>query len=218
MRIKILTLLTGLFLFSNLTFAQSVGEYRVRKTEIVTKKIEKEKKPIVVRENNPERRGFYVMPEVGIFGVDSELGTYYMNFQGTFGYEFNNHLALGVGLGYYFSTQSRYYTFVPLYINLYGDITKKPIAKNITPYYSLDFGYNLCVRRYRYYHNGHSYERCNEGLLFTPELGIRINNFHIGTAAMIAEFHTKHRYRGHEVNSYSFANLVLSLKLGYRFR
>lgn len=143
MRIKILTLLTGLFLFSNLTFAQSVGEYRVRKTETVTRKIEKPKKPKVVRENNLQGEGFFVVPEVGIFGVDFQLGAYYLNFQGTFGYEFNNHLALGVGLGYYFSTISRYYTYVPLYINLYGDITKKPIAKNITPYYSLDFGYNF---------------------------------------------------------------------------
>lgn len=209
MRIKILTLLTGLFLFSNLTFAQSVGEYRVRKTETVTKKIEKEKKPKVVRENNPERRGFYVMPEVGIFGVDFQFGAYYLNFQGTFGYEFNNHLALGVGLGYYFLNISRYYTYVPLYINLYGDITKKPIAKNIIPYYSLDFGYNLCVRSYERY----STTKYNEGLLFTPELGIRINNFHIGTAAMITEYHKKSYSM---IYAYSYVNLVLSLKLGYK--
>ena len=210
MKIKAFTLLAGLFLFSNLTFAQSVGEYRVRKTETVTRKIEKPKKPKVVRENNLQGEGFFVVPEVGIFGVDFALGAYYLNFQGTFGYEFNNHLALGVGLGYYFSTISHYYTYVPLYINLYGDITKKPIAKNITPYYSLDFGYNLCVRSYGYTTYITTY---NEGLLFTPELGIRINNFHIGTAAMITEYH--YNYNKYYVK-YNSVNLVLSLKLGYK--
>ena len=213
MRIKILTLLTGLFLFSNLTFAQSVGEYRVRKTETVTRKIEKPKKPKVVRENNLQGEGFFVVPEVGIFGVDFQLGAYYLNFQGTFGYEFNNHLALGVGLGYYFSTISHYYTYVPLYINLYGDITKKPIAKNITPYYSLDFGYNLCVRSYERY----SRTKYNDGLLFTPELGIRINNFHIGTAFMITKYHSSiYNYYYGYYYEHDNVNLVLSLKLGYK--
>lgn len=213
MRIKLMTLLAGLFLFGNLTIAQSVGEYRVRKTETITKKIEKQKKPEVEREKNPEREGFYVMPEVGILGADFEFpyydSIYYLNFQGTFGYEFNNNLALGVGLGYYFPINSHYYTYVPLFINLYGDITKKPIAKSITPYYSLDFGYNLCVRGYELFGT----TEYNEGLLFTPELGIRINNFHIGAAAMITEYHRVYSTYYHEDN---YVNLVLSLKLGYK--
>lgn len=204
MRIKLLTILSIIFFLNNITFAQSVGEYRARKTETVTKKIEKQKKP-----NNPEREGFYVMPEVGIFGVDFQFGAYYLNFQSTFGYEFNNHLALGVGLGYYFSTKSRYYTYVPLYINLYGDITKKPIAKNITPYYSLDFGYNSSVRSY--------HTKYNEGLLITPELGIRINNFHIGTAFMITKYHSSfYNYYYDFYYAHDYVNLVLSLKLGYK--
>ena len=203
MRIKLLTLLTGLFLFGNLTIAQSVGEYRVRKTETVTKKIEK---PKVIRETTT----FFVMPEVGVFGGDFHFGEMYLNFQGTFGYKFNNHFALGVGLGYYFPAQNRrYYSYIPLYINLRGDITKKQIAKEITPYYSLDFGYNLCVREY---YNHQSYKKYIKGLLFTPELGIRINNFHIGAAAMITEYHNNNRYN-HE---FSYVNLVLSLKLGYK--
>lgn len=209
MRIKLMTLLAGLFLFGNLTIAQSVGEYRIRKTETITKKIEKQKKPKVERENNPEREGLYVMPEVGIIGVDFEFGAYYLNFQGTFGYKFNNHLELGVGLGYYFpGIQRRYYSYIPLYINLRGDITKNQIAKSITPYYSLDFGYNLCVKPmiddWIFY---------NEGLLFTPELGIRINNFHIGTAFMITRLHSESMY---SIRSNNRVNLVLSLKLGYK--
>lgn len=202
MRIKILTLLTGLFLFSNLTFAQSVGEYRVRKTETVTKKIEKEKKHKVLRENNPERRGFYVMPEVGIFGVSllSGSGELAFGLQGVCGYDINNHLALGIGTG--LKTVGDEGLFLPLYVNFRGDITKKQIAKVLTPYYSINFGYNICGKEHYY-----SYI---DGLLFTQELGIRINNFHIGTAFMITERHYKSSIY------FSYVTGVLSLKLGYK--
>lgn len=213
MRIKILTLLTGLFLFSNLTFAQSVGEYRVRKTETVTKKIEKEKKPKVVRENNPERRGFYVMPEVGIFGVSplSASGKLAFGLQGVCGYDINNHLALGIGTG--LKTVVYKGLFLPLYVNFRGDITKKQIAKVLTPYYSINFGYNICVKEHD--------SRYIDGLLFTLELGIRINNFHIGTEFMITEFtkfHYVHYNYSNHYSKYPIYNVigVLSLKLGYK--
>lgn len=206
MRIKILTLLTGLFLFSNLTFAQSVGEYRVRKTETVTRKIEKPKKPKVVRENNLQREGFFVVPEVGIFGVgifgDSLYsGKLAFGLQGVCGYDINNHLALGIGTG--LKTVVNEGLFLPLYVNFRGNITKKQIAKVLTPYYSINFGYNICIKE-------HNYEReYIDGLLFTPELGIRINNFHIGTEFMITEYH-------HIDYDKYYVNLVLSLKLGYK--
>ncbi len=209
MRIKILTLLTGLFLFSNLTFAQSVGEYRVRKTETVTRKIEKEKKPKVVRENNPERRGFYVMPEVGIFGGSLYSGKLAFGLQGVCGYDINNHLALGIGTG--LKTVVNEGLFLPLYVNFRGDITKKQIAKVLTPYYSINFGYNICVKE----HVSNYHREYIDGLLFTPELGIRINNFHIGTAFMITECHRKYKY---PFFGYGYSSVigVLSLKLGYK--
>lgn len=160
MRIKILTLLAGLFLFSNLTFAQSVGEYRVRKTETVTRKIEKPKKPKVVRENNPERRGFYVTPEGGV-GLNSYgKSILSISFHGKLGYEFNNHFALGIGTGVNLVTLS-----MPLYVCVHGDIG---FFSKIAPYYSADFGYNFSdIRR-------------THGPLIAPEVGIRINKFHAG--------------------------------------
>ena len=210
MRIKILTLLTGLFLFSNLTFAQSVGEYRVRKTETVTKKIEKEKKPKVVRENNLQGEGFFVVPEVGIFGASLYSGNLAFGLQGVCGYDINNHLALGIGTG--LRTVVNEGLFLPLYVNFRGDITKKQIAKVLTPYYSINFGYNICVKEHV-----SNYDRAYiDGLLFTPELGIRINNFHIGTAFMITEFH--YHYSKYPIYGFYSRHVigVLSLKLGYK--
>lgn len=206
MRIKILTLLTGLFLFSNLTFSQSVGEYRVRKTETVTRKIEKEKKPKVVRENNLQGEGFFVVPEVGIFGASVHLT---FGLQGVCGYDINNHLALGIGTG--LRTVGDAGLFLPLYVNFRGDITKKQIAKVLTPYYSINFGYNICVKE----HVGDFSIAYIDGLLFTPELGIRINNFHIGTAFMITEYH--YQYTDPIYGFYRRSDFgVLSLKLGYK--
>ena len=67
MKIKIFTLLAAIFLLSNVSWGQ-VGEYRVRKTETITKKIEK---PKVIRENNPQREGFFVISEIGLIGFDN---------------------------------------------------------------------------------------------------------------------------------------------------
>ena len=66
MKIRIFTLLTAIFLLSNVSWGQEVGEYRVRKPEIITKKIEKPKKHKVVREINPQREGFYAKASVNI--------------------------------------------------------------------------------------------------------------------------------------------------------
>lgn len=191
MKIKIFTLLAAIFLLSNISWGQ-VGEYRVRKTETITKKIEK---PKVIIENNPQREGFFVIPEVGFLGVD-HYG-YTLSLQGIFGYEFNNHLAFGVGTGLNFSNTENY---IPLYISLRGDITKKQIDKGITPYYSIDFGYNVSLDTH--------YTRYIQGVLFSPEFGIRTNKFYIGTEFMITNYH--HYYY------YYQATLVWSLKLGYK--
>ena len=39
MKIKLLTLIATIFLLTNISLGQSVGEYRVRKIETITKKI-----------------------------------------------------------------------------------------------------------------------------------------------------------------------------------
>lgn len=206
MKVRLLTLLAIISLLTNVSLAQSVGEYRARNTETITKKIEK---PKVIRENNPERRGYFVIPEVGLIGVDCQNSPCYVfNAQGVFGYECNNHFALGVGMGLNITD----YLNIPIYINLRGDITKKPIIKNITPYYSVDFGYNFPITEYRHYNR-----RYNKGILFAPEIGVRINNFYIGADFLITTHHY-HRYDGfydHWVER-QYPNLVLSLKFGYK--
>lgn len=205
MRIKILTLLTGLFLFSNLTFAQSVGEYRVRKTETVTRKIEKPKKPKVVRENNPERRGFYVMPEVGI-GYDCLFNNPSLNINGVAGYEFNNHIALGAGIGLAYVDGT---INLPIFVNVRGDITNKEIANGITPYYSIDFGYSVCTLK----DGGYEY---NEGMIFTPEFGIKIRNkYYLGIDFLFTTYHNRSRFYDYYYY-YEEGNMIISLKFGYK--
>lgn len=194
MKIKIFTLLAAIFLLSNISWGQ-VGEYRVRKIETITKKIEK---PKVIREDNPKREGFFVIPEVG-FGADNwggMSGSLVLNANGIFGYEFNNHFAAGIGIGLNITS----YLNLPLYISIRGDITKKPIATSITPYYGVDFGYNIKLTSY-----GRHY---NKGILFSPEIGIRTNKIYIGTEWMITKHHSN-RW-GDDIA------LVLSIKLGYK--
>lgn len=205
MKIKIFTLLAAIFLLSNISWGQ-VGEYRVRKIETITKKIEKPKKPKVIREDNPKREGFFVIPEVGVAGLDFKDELFVLSLQGIFGYEFNNHLAFGVGTGLIYSD----YSYIPLYISLRGDITKKQIAKGITPYYSIDFGYNVSLENpYQSFVWKMTY---NQGILFSPEIGIRTNKFYIGTEFMITKHHTYYISGRHYIES----NLVLSIKLGYK--
>ena len=164
MKIRIFTLLTAIFLLSNVSWGQEVGEYRARKIETITKKIEKPKKPKVVREINPQREGFFVIPEVGVGVGISDSSRFSLCLHGTFGYEFNNHLAFGVGTGFNFINNEG---GIPLYANLHGDITKK--IYGITPYYSFDIGYIFFPDYWKY-----------EGLLLSPELGIKTNKLYIG--------------------------------------
>ena len=206
MKIKIFTLLAAIFLLSNISWGQ-VGEYRVRKIETITKKIEKPKKPKVIREDNPKREGFFVITEVG-FGADNWGGanqSFVLNANGILGYEFNNHFAAGIGIGLNITN----YLNLPLYISIRGNITKRPITTNITPYYGVDFGYNIGLIAYAL-----SYDQAkhyNQGILFSPEIGIRTNKIYIGTECMITNHHTNH---------YTWDNdniaLVISIKLGYK--
>lgn len=114
------------------------------------------------------------------------------------GYEFNNHFAAGIGIGLNITN----YLNLPLYISIRGDITKKPIATSIMPYYGVDFGYNIKLTSY--------HMRYNKGILFSPEIGIRTNKIYIGTEFMI----TKHHNLGFVYDKYPI--LVWSIKLGYK--
>ena len=163
MKVKLLTLLAAIFLLTNVTFGQSVGEYRVRKTETITKKIEK---PKVIIENNPERKGFFVIPEVGI-GIDFDYVEFSPTIHGVFGYEFNNHFALGIGTGLN-AYRGGYYVHIPIYLNIRGDLTRQPIIRDITPYYSIDLGWSIAI----------DYQAT--GMTHAAEIGIRHNNAYLG--------------------------------------
>ena len=149
MKIRIFTLLTAIFLLSNVSWGQEVGEYRVRKTETITKKIEKPKKPKVVREINPQREGFYAKASVNIG---------FPMLTGSVGYEFNRHFAIGISSGIF----SNYYDlYVPLSLEISGDITKKNIIGNAALCYSVE---PLMVL-------GLDWE-------IVPKIGLRNNNCH----------------------------------------
>lgn len=193
MKVKILTLLAAIFLIGNVSFGQGVGAYKAKRSEMVK-----------VKKNNlaPQRQGFYVMPEVGVGLVfDSEYFTW--NVQGIFGYEFNNYLSIGIGTGL---TSLELYDNIniPLFVNIRGDITKK----DITPYYSIDCGYSLCLNTDGYF---------QEGVIISPELGIRIRKYYIGCEFLITEYHREwYDYYGYMyLEDYATCNLYL--KFGYRF-
>ena len=163
-----------------------------------------------IRESNPQRKGFFVIPEVGI-GVGTCVGL--LGLQGVWGYEFNNHFAFGIGTGIVGDFVN--YLNIPLYVSLRGDITKKQIANGGIPYYSLDFGYNIKLTTF----NAYWEKFYNKGILFSPEIGIRNNKLYIGTELMITPYHLY--YWGGGVNQeiqyyHKHTNLVFSLKLGYR--
>ncbi len=230
MKIRLFTLLATIFLLTNVTFGQSVGEYRVRKAEIITKKIEKPKKPKVIRENNPERKGYYVIPEA-ILGVAFERGPM-LNVNATLGYDFNNHfaLAVGIGLNNTFDTDAikdtaNFYDKdikIPLYININGDFSRRPILGVITPYYDIDLGFVIPVRngpRVWWLDESHEYD--SKGLMFSPEFGVRVNQCYIGIKYMLTKYHRDTFIRGWLVDNHlsyfieSYRH-SLSLKFGYK--
>ncbi len=209
MKIRLFTLLATIFLLTNVTFGQSVGEYRVRKAEIITKKIEK---PKVIRENNPDRRGFFIMPEIEVGGIVAHGldGGYQYKINAIFGYEFNNHFALGVGTGF---NSSRRFVLdedqmnnLPFYINIHGDIFKAKTSL----YYSLDLGFMLPLKKaYDFYYND-TIECYYRGLMISPEIGVRTNNCYFGINCLIANYENTWYYED------KYKDFIFGIKFGYK--
>ena len=122
MKIRIFTLLAAIFILSNISWGQ-VGEFRATNTETITKKIEK---PKVIRENNPQREGFYAKASVNI-GLPMLIGSV--------GYEFNRHFATGISTGVAYNFDDLYFV---LGLEISGDITKRKIIGNATLCYSVE--------------------------------------------------------------------------------
>lgn len=230
MKVKLLTLLAALFLVCNISSAQGVGTFKAKK------------KTAVVKKNiAPQRQGTFIMPKVGA-GYNFGVGGFAFNLQAVFGYEYNNHFALGVGTGFNnisfnFSYMQRTLSVsIPLYLNIHGDFSKH----KTTAYYSLDLGVQMPIRRalenehyywgyyydsydddyyydYGYHDNPLTNEYFCKGFFVSPEIGIRFNSCYLGlnfTYARRHEYVYKYDNRSHI--HYTNNLQTLSLKFGYK--
>lgn len=159
-------LLIVIFLLSNVTFAQSVGTYKAKKAETVKEKVVKPKKVI-----SAKRRGFFIMPELGMELTEGPE----LIIDCLMGYEFNNYFAVGVGVGCNFSFVTGVNGIVPVFVR--GDLTNKSIlktkkGKETVPYYSLKMHWYSGDVLDDFYGCGSYY--------ISPEFGIRINRSCIG--------------------------------------
>lgn len=193
---KLLTLLAIIFLLGNVSSAQGVGAYKAKKTEVVK-----------VKNNNlaPQRQGTFIMPKVGV-GYDVLEECFVFNLQAVFGYEFNNHFAIGVGTGFNNYIVDDLVASVPLHLNIHGDFTKH----KTTAYYSLDFGVHIPIITDggRYY---------IKALFVSPEIGIRFNNCYLGANlvhAKLYEYEYRDCYGDYDLDIDDL--LTLSLKFGYK--
>lgn len=202
MKLKILTLLAVIFLLGNVSSAQGVGAYKAKKTEVV-----KKRKPV------PQREGFFIMPEIEVGGiVDHGLdGGYQYKINAIFGYEFNNHFALGVGTG--FNSSRRFdldedkMNNLPFYINIHGDIFKAKTSL----YYSLDLGFMLPLKKaYDFYYKD-TIECYYRGLMISPEIGVRTNNCYFGINCLIANTYENTWYYEDK-----YKEFIFSIKFGYK--
>lgn len=238
MKVKFIALLATSLLLSNVAFAQSVGNNRAGKTQTT--------KVTTNQTLNPKSKGFYLMPDI-LFGGEYVPHAHYIyhldhygsgfvtHFNLIFGYELNNYIALGLGVGcnnYYFGRGDNHLNLtLPVYLNISGDFTQRALAKIITPYYNVRIGYNCNLKsaheyfRYDVYYDYYEWQRY--GFLFSPEIGVRIKNFYIGFNYMMTNSYYYREYisyndRNHKWNirkdertgfTHSFA-----LKLGYKFQ
>lgn len=237
MKLKLYVLLLALFLMGNSSYAQRVGSYKIKNTQVVS---QKHAKP------NYQKPKFYIMPEVGVgYSWNQDLLTDRQNLNkitAELGWEINKFFSFGFGVGYNYST-SNYnpiskpiISSMPLYFNMHGNFSKKKVS----PYWSLDFGYALSLKTCNYvsYNNPHHdyiYEKNDDcyymvyvkesGIILSPEFGLRFGNFcYLGINASL--FQTSRMKREvHEGTCYSrtdsyhyieFDNVNLSLKLGFK--
>lgn len=216
MKIKLLTLLVAIFLLGNVSSAQGVGTFKAKKKSTVVKK-----------NLAPQRQGTFIMPKVGA-GYNFGVGSFAFNLQAVFGYEFNNHFAIGVGTGFnnisfdFGNMQRTLSVSIPLYLNIHGDFSKH----KTTAYYSLDLGVQMPIRRaleneyyydYDYHDNPLTNEYFCKGFFVSPEIGIRFNSCYLGLNFTYARRH-EYVYKNNNRSHIHYTNNLqtLSLKFGYK--
>lgn len=184
-------LLIVIFLLSNVTFAQSVGTYKAKKAETVKEKVVKPKKvkpekikPEKIKpEINAKRRGFFIMPEIGVEALAGDGGSFVgLVMDCIIGYEFNNYFAVGVGYGCSLE-DGLVGGIVPVVLS--GDLTNKSIfktkkGKETTPYYSLKMHWYMKDEFCGFYKRAHNF-------YISPEFGIRINRSRIGVGLLFKD-------------------------------
>ena len=139
----------------------------------------------------------FVMAEAGVnkgvIGGDDMI----LNLQAIYGYEMNNYLSFGAGLGvvtykedgrYYYGDEywGNYYdkkrvVSVPLLLNVNGYMFKS----RVSPYYNLDLGFMLPLVKAKGFVAEESYytvfaRSYMKGLAMSPEIGMAFGNFRVG--------------------------------------
>ena len=205
-------------MLGNVSSAQGVGTFKAKK-----------KSTIVKKNLAPQRQGTFIMPKLGVgINVDAELST--LNLQAVFGYEFNNHFAIGVGTGfdnyYYFDNvgyrglygyvydKRKLTSSIPLYINIHGDFSRH----RTTAYYSLDLGVHMPIIKAlgsTWGYKGIPLKYYCKGFFVSPEIGIKFNNCYLGanfTYTKVREIFDV----DFDIDSYIDYTSFLSLKFGYK--
>lgn len=232
MKIKSLTLLLALSFLTNISFAQYAGSYKLTKSNSVS-----------VKHKNPnyQKPKFYIMPEIGAgISLDREDMAIIVDLE--LGCEFNKFFSLGCGIGYIGITGEKnestsfitpYMSSMPVYLNMHGSFSKK----NVSPYWSIDLGFNFPINDYKYSRRfsceGNCYKencykryhQCIYGLMISPELGLRLGSCsYLGINALMmgrkdyvsADHDYSCYYKDSSSKSWGIREWALSLKFGYK--
>ena len=123
---------------------------------------------------------------LGLIGGDNLV----LDVQGVYGVQINNYLGIGGGTGFLTTAidgfEKERAISLPLFVNVRGYF----FESGVTPYYSVDFGFLLPIKKAKSDRVMGSYgiaEYINEnlsasfkGLAFSPELGLAFGKFHVG--------------------------------------
>lgn len=145
-----------------------------------------------LKEKNPpilKTKGMYHFIGGGnLFGVN-DWGSPSVGLSLTYtgGYQVNNYLAVGAGIG--FKTLFNQYNFVPVFADIRGYLFKKPTSI----YYNLELGYNIALKTQSWEWN--STQKAEGGIYARPAIGVRVGSrkrtnflFDIGLTIMGARY------------------------------
>ena len=155
----------------NITFRLLSGyKIELKKEEILKQKQSKKKYLIQYGDYFFQTKGMYFAWKTELRFLAGFRGTPYSygntkytygGIQLSTGYQFNNYLSIGLGIG----TEVKHLRYVPLFLELKGALTKK----RISPIYAFQLGSTFLIKKssYKELH----YERRN--LFILPSIGIR---------------------------------------------